>query len=272
MELHARVDEIRMQRTGGRNMRRILLGQVLMLLALPAWAQSTDENWSRCGNTDNNVDHVITACTAEIQSGQETTAKLAIAYQTRGFAYAQKSLSDQAIADATKAIALKPDYARAYLDLGNYYFGKGLYKQAIADVSRAIALKPDYGRAYFDRAIIFSRNGLQDPAIADYTKAIALKAQNAPDSYVKLSLNYIIYSSYNGLAWAYHMKGEDAKGLADANKAVALAPTDEGSIETRAEIYEKLGQRARAIADYREALKLNPNDKDAQTGLKRLNP
>jgi Tfp pilus assembly protein PilF len=97
-----------------------------------------------------------------------------------------------------------------------------------------------------------------------------LKVKADPDSYVKLSPNYFIYSSYNGLAWAYHMKGDDAQGLLDANKALALAPGDEGSIEDRAGIYEKLGRRDQAIAGYRAALKLNPNDKDAQAGLKRL--
>ena len=44
------------------------------------------------------------------------------------------------------------------------------------------------------------------------------------------------------------MKGEDAKGLADIEKAVALVPNDAAYIETRAEILEKLGQRDKAIA------------------------
>jgi hypothetical protein len=67
------------------NMHRILIWLVLTFIALPASAQSRDENWTRCGKADD-ADRVIVACTAIIQSGRETRANLAIAYQKRGFA------------------------------------------------------------------------------------------------------------------------------------------------------------------------------------------
>ena len=66
------------------------------------------------------------------------------------------------------------------------------------------------------------------------------------------------------------MKGEDAKGLPDAEKAVAMAPKNAASMETRAEIYERLGQRDGAIADYRAALVLDNHIQLALDGLKRL--
>jgi Tfp pilus assembly protein PilF len=70
------------------------------------------------------------------------------------------------------------------------------------------------------------------------------------------------------------LKGDDAKGLPDAEKAIMMAPNNADSIETRAEIYEKLGQRERAIADYRATLKLASFGSQAvqyaQDGLKRL--
>jgi Tfp pilus assembly protein PilF len=83
-------------------------------------------------------------------------------------------------------------------------------------------------------------------------------------------LNPQYSDAYNSRAWTYHVKGEDAKGLPDAEKAVALAPKDANSIETRAEIYEKLGQRDKALADFRVALKLAPAMKEARDGVKRL--
>jgi Tfp pilus assembly protein PilF len=42
------------------------------------------------------------------------------------------------------------------------------------------------------------------------------------------------------------------------------------TIETRAEIFEKLGQRDKAIADYRQSLLLDASMKRALEGLKRL--
>ena len=70
-----------------------------------------------------------------------------------------------------------------------------------------------------------SQERFYDQAIADFTKVIALKPDDA--------------NVYNQRAWNYHLKGEDAKGLSDANKAIALAPNDTANIETRAEIYER---------------------------------
>jgi Tfp pilus assembly protein PilF len=68
----------------------------------------------------------------------------------------------------------------------------------------------------------------------------------------------------------YHLKGEDATGLPDADRAIALAPDEANCFGTRAEIYEKLNQRDKAIADYRAALVLDPHHQSAKDGLKRL--
>ncbi|MFZ0870104.1 MAG: tetratricopeptide repeat protein, partial [Rhodanobacter sp.] len=76
--------------------------------------------------------------------------------------------------------------------------------------------------------------------------------------------------AYNNRALVYHLKGQNANGLSDAEKAVALAPNDAAFIQTRAQVYEQLGQRDKAIADYRAALKLAPDMKLAQDGLGRL--
>jgi len=62
----------------------------------------------------------------------------------------------------------------AYLNRGNAYIGKGLYDQAIADETKAIALKPDYALAYFDRGFAYEKKGQRDQAIADYRAALKL--------------------------------------------------------------------------------------------------
>jgi tetratricopeptide (TPR) repeat protein len=80
---------------------------------------------------------------------------------------------------------------------------------------------------------------------------------------------HTLAAAYSHRAWAYHRKGEDAKGLPDAEQAVAMEPTAD-HFQCRAEIHEKLGQRAQAISDYRADLKLVPADQDAMNGLRRL--
>ncbi len=121
--------------------------------------------------------------------------------------------------------------------------------------TQAIANKPQDPNAYIGLARAHGRLGRYQEAIADYTRLIELK----PDS-----------GAYNSRAWSYHLAGRDAEGLPDAEKAVALTPTNSAAIETRAEIFEKLGRRDAAIADYRAALRIKPDMASAQAGLKRM--
>jgi len=61
-------------------------------------------------------------------------------------------LPDQAIADFTKTIELKPDDAIAYNFRRGEYGHKGLHGQAIADYTKAIEFNSDYAKAYNNRA------------------------------------------------------------------------------------------------------------------------
>jgi tetratricopeptide (TPR) repeat protein len=238
-------------------MPRVLIGLALVLAAMPAWAQTREENVAQCMKSD--ADARIKGCTALINSGQENPANLAVLYSNRGIGENKKGRYDEAIADATRAIALAPDSANAYAIRGSGYRLKGLNDQAIAEYTRALALKSTPAvRAIIvcGRGKAYENKGMHDAAIADFSQGIAVKPDFA--------------SGYNSRAWSLHMKGEDAKGLADIEQAITLAPNDAAYIETRAEILEKLGQREKAIADYRAALKLDPADDASRSALIRL--
>jgi lipoprotein NlpI len=127
-------------------MRRILIGLVVAFIALPASAQTRDQNVARC-NDGSDPDASIAGCTALIQSGQETSAVLAAAYYNRGNSYDGKGLHDQAIADFTQAIAIKPDFSPAYYNRGAAYETKGLRDLAIADYRATLKLDPNQALA-----------------------------------------------------------------------------------------------------------------------------
>jgi tetratricopeptide (TPR) repeat protein len=116
-----------------------VVGLALTLLALPAGAQTRDENLAQCAGAD--PDASINACTALLQSGQEQ-ALLSSIYTDRGLAYAKKGLYDQGIADLTQAIALVPTNAYAYNDRATAYIREGRREQAIADYRAALNLDP----------------------------------------------------------------------------------------------------------------------------------
>ena len=61
---------------------------------------------------------------------------------------------DRALEDFDRAIELNGDYAIAFINRGLVYRNKGLTDCAVADFRRALALKPDAGlRSYVEKAL-----------------------------------------------------------------------------------------------------------------------
>ena len=87
--------------------------------------------------------------------GEDPDFKLADAYNYRGNAYEHKGLYDQAIADFTMAISLKPSLESAYENRGNKYLRKALYDLAIADFSKVISLNSRNVASYYNRALAY---------------------------------------------------------------------------------------------------------------------
>jgi tetratricopeptide (TPR) repeat protein len=262
-------------------MRMPLLGLTLLLASQAASAQTRSENRANCLSSVPDI--AILACTADINSGEESPEILSRTYYNRANLYSHTGHYDQAIADFTQSIALNPNNGAAYNNRGNVYANKGLTDQAIADFTKSIALKPN-PFAYEARGTIFLDKGLYDSAIADFTASLAMSANYSDDNGAigefaqNRLLRAVKAASFSGRAWALHMTGHGAEGLLDANMAVQLAdlqPTPSSVkarfIEIRAAIYEKLGQRDKAVADYRAALEIEPGRRGALSGLGRLN-
>jgi tetratricopeptide (TPR) repeat protein len=162
-------------------MRWILIGLALTLIAPTALAQTRDQ--ANCANPDPEVG--VAGCTALIESGAVKGPALALAYYNRGLHQDVQGHLDEAAADYTKAIALKPDFAAAYNNRCVVDAQKGLLDSAIEDCTRAIKLKADYESAYATRGLAYFQKGQKDEATADWSIAIKL---NPGDQNVKNGL------------------------------------------------------------------------------------
>jgi len=134
----------------------------------------------------------------------------ALAYLNRSNAKYTKGDMNGAIADATKAIELKPDDVIAYFNRGIEKHTKGDMDGAIADYTKAIELEPDYVNAYVNRGNEKRTKGDMDGAIADYTKAIELGPDYA--------------EAYSNRGTAKEAKGDIDGAIADRTKANELNP------------------------------------------------
>ena len=158
-------------------MRMLLLAVAIIAATMAprlAWAQTHGENWTRCKDNDAEPDLRISACTAIIQSGQETAENLAAAFIGRCAGRYDKREYDAAIEDCDEALKLDPSNAGAFIERGLAFYGKGQLDRAIQDYDQAISLDPKSVSAFHNRANAYYSKGQYDRAIQDYDQAIGL--------------------------------------------------------------------------------------------------
>jgi tetratricopeptide (TPR) repeat protein len=196
-----------------------------------------------CGS--NIPDTSITGCTALLQGGERTPTAWAAIYQRRAIAYYNKGLMDDAIADDTEVITLKPEFGPAYYDRAEAYLRTDRTDEAIDDYTKAISLRPRYAQAYSDRGVAYEKKGLTDQAIADETQAIAMQPGLA-EAYVNRSDFYM-------------KKGLNDEAIADCTRAIMVEPDYARPYYNRGLAKHAKGDAAGGDADIARAKRLNPD-------------
>jgi tetratricopeptide (TPR) repeat protein len=167
-------------------------------------------------NAKTDPDVSIGACTALIQSGQQTQQNLVTLFHLRGNAFTRKGQYDRAIEDYNQAIRLNPDET-LFAGRGVVYFDKGQYDRAIQDFDQAIRLNRNYAQAFAGRGNTYLRKGEHDRATKDYDQAIRLLEQA-----IRLNPNDANAFVLRGLV--KRTRGDSTGGDADVAKARQLNP------------------------------------------------
>ena len=82
---------------------------------------------------------------------------------------------DLSIEAYNKAIAMKPDYAEAYINLGATLKDQGKLEKAIEAYRKALAIKPDVAEVYNNIGVTLKDQGKFEEAIEAYKKAFDIK-------------------------------------------------------------------------------------------------
>src|SRR5262245_54272315 len=136
-----------------------------------AMAQSRGQNWAMC--VSHNPTFAIQACTALIQSGQETSETVALALEARGNVYDGLGDHEKAIQDYNEAFQTNPSSATLLYNRALALAGKGDVERALEDYNTAISNNPQMAEAFNGRGTAFVRRGDYDRALADFDQAIA---------------------------------------------------------------------------------------------------
>jgi tetratricopeptide (TPR) repeat protein len=186
-----------------------------------------------------------------------------------------------AVADLTKAIAIRPDNAEYFYQRAAAHQAARQPLMAIADYDETLKLKPDHVMALLNRGEMFLANRNIARAKADFDAAS--KAADAADTigvrigtdYLRVGLADEAVAQYS--AWlAAHPKDERNPGilngrcyaralgnreldqaLADCNAAVRYS-ANSSTLDSRGLVYFRMGQYDKAISDYEDALKKQP--------------
>lgn len=188
----------------------ILLAAPLLLAAIPAAAQDSQQLRAWCYDDKATADQVIQGCDAVIASGRESQQNLALAYSNRGSAWHRKRDFDRAMRDQDQAIKLDPNDAWNWHGRAVAYGQQGQYVRAIQDLDQAIRVDPKLFRPWVDRCWNRAFVNQLQAALADCNEALRLQPNDRNALY--------------GRGVARRKKGDAAGGNADMEAAMKINP------------------------------------------------
>ena len=168
------------------------------------------------------------------------------ALDARGSSFAALRLHDRAIADYTQAIRLKADDPSTYTRRAASYLELNKVNEAIADYTSIIRIKPDDQLAHVNRAQVYMRVGLFNRSIADCDTAIRL-GRNAPDCFY-----------HQGTA--HHFMARDGEAIRSFTTVIQKQPENSAAYFSRGVAYLAENEIEKAISDFDAANRVRPNE------------
>jgi tetratricopeptide (TPR) repeat protein len=232
-----------------------LTAAVIAMLPRTLHAEQSEAR-SRClAREGPSIEQKLDACTAVIESGQETSRGLVAIYNARGNAYLGNRDYDHAIDDYGEATRLDPKFAIGFHNRGLGYHRKSQYDRAIQDYDEAIRLNPKYASAFANRASAQRSRGRLDLAVADADQAIALDP-NLTFAFFVRALAYHDKALWDFEAYLNEGLYED-RAIQDYDEVIRRDPNNAAAFRNRGSLHLRMRRYDRAIADFDEAIRLD---------------
>jgi len=196
-----------------------------------------------------------------------------------GACYAGLGELGSAVNSYEKAIAIKPDYAKAHYNLGGAYHELGQLERSFTSYESSIAIEPDHAEAHNNLGNVLRELGQLDDAINSYEKAINLNPDYVEALYsISLVLQNLgqfesmakhlekVLSIKSDFAEAHSSLGIALKNmdqLDDAalsyQKAITIKPDYLEAHNNLGNIFKDLGQLDDAVQSYQKAIAIKPD-------------
>ena len=161
---------------------------------------------------------------------------------------AKRTTSDPlgAIADLTKAIALKEDFTDAYLMRARILLSMQQATEALPDVEKAITLAPEEETSYLLRGRIHEAMGNIDAAAADYQNVLELNPFNDEATLLLITQERL------------------DEAITFFNEAIDLKPDFGKAYAERGRAKNLKGDKDGAFEDLKKSIELNPEGDEAR--------
>src|SRR5580700_7502068 len=151
---------------------------------------------------------------------------------------------NQAIVACDRAVALKPDFADAYMLRGRSYVAQYESERGIPDFTKTMELRPLDPQGPIERAHAYINQKDYAAAIADLDSALVLDSKLA--------------RAYNLRGTALRALGQPQKAIAEFDRAAEIEPNSDNYFQ-RGATYQILGDHQRAIQDFTLAISWDPD-------------
>lgn len=167
----------------------------------------------------------------------------AAALEVRAVARLRSGSIHAAIEDCNAAIGINSRFGAAYFTRGCAYAQKQAFDRAVADFNQAIQLEPTSTRAWHERTHAYMAQGLGrlDRAITEYTADLGKDPKNV--------------HALTERAHAHLHRGRLEPAITDSTAALRLIPGFAEALSVRGEAYRQKGKTEQAIQDCTEAVR-----------------
>lgn len=160
---------------------RLTMFAALMLAASAAAAQGASYDNLNAGIQLRNLgqwNEAIAQLDKAIAANDLAPSLQFIAHFDRGQAHWNLSHHEQAIADFTASLELRPHDAMALSTRARAFFATGKFDQAASDLDNLIAVRPQYFSAYNFRAVLRAKRGRLNESVQDIKTVLAMIPEN----------------------------------------------------------------------------------------------
>jgi tetratricopeptide (TPR) repeat protein len=241
------------------------------LMSAGAGAQPSNTRRLCLGGNEVPIEQKLSACTAMIESSQETRQGRAIAFERRGLALFEKKDYDRAIVDYDQSLTLNPKQVTGFINRGTAWQAKGHNNRAIEDYKQAIRIDQKNAVAFYNLGVAYEDKARWEFDAYVNEGSYEEVAIHCFDLAILLNPKY--HQALNNRGDVYLILRQYARAIDDFNQAVQIDSNEPLYFKNRANALRFVGQYERAIADYRKALALKIDEqmkKEIEGALKEL--